>query len=161
MAAPTIGFSGIAMRFLFAFALVCFTWNPTRYNYVAWALAQWQNLGPLVAFSGLVLLAGWFFFLRTTARSLGVIGLVLCLALSGVGALGSVPVQRRELGQHDAAVVDRARAVQRDSRGGDVVGASAQSMVGSGDRRRRRHPIEVPASPAVRGHVRDAASTSL
>ena len=45
MAAPTIGFSGIAMRFLFAFALVCFTWNPTRYNYVAWALAQWQQLG--------------------------------------------------------------------------------------------------------------------
>ena len=84
MAAPTIGFSGIALRFLFAFALVCFTWNPTRYNYVAWALAQWQNLGPLVAFSGLVLLAGWFFFLRTTARSLGVLGLVLCLALSGV-----------------------------------------------------------------------------
>ena len=57
MAVPSIGFSGIAMRFLFAFALVCFTWNPTRYNFVAWALAQWQNLGPLVAFSGLVLLS--------------------------------------------------------------------------------------------------------
>ena len=85
MAAPSLGFSGVAWRFLFAFAIVCFTWNPTRYNYVAWAVAQWQNnLGPLVAFSGLVLLAGWFFFLRTTARSLGVLGLVLCLALSGV-----------------------------------------------------------------------------
>ena len=25
---------------LIAFALVCFTWNPTRYNYIAWARAQ-------------------------------------------------------------------------------------------------------------------------
>lgn len=82
MAAPTLRFSGIGSRFLFAFAIVCFTWNPTRYNYIEWALAQWQNLGPLVAFSGLVLLAGWFFFLRTTGRSLGMVGLVLCIALS-------------------------------------------------------------------------------
>ena len=82
MASPTIGLSGIGLRFVFAFALVCFTWNPTPYNYVDWALAQWQNLGPLVAFSGLVLLMGWIFFLRTTARSLGVLGLVLCVALA-------------------------------------------------------------------------------
>jgi len=82
VASPTIGLSGIGLRFVFAFALVCFTWNPTPYNYVDWALAQWQNLGPLVAFSGLVLLMGWIFFLRTTARSLGVLGLVLCVALA-------------------------------------------------------------------------------
>lgn len=82
MAAPAIGFSGIVLRFLFAFFLVCLTWNPTRFNYVAWAMAQWQNLAPLVAFTGLVLLMGWIFFLRTTARSLGVLGLVLCVALA-------------------------------------------------------------------------------
>ena len=82
MAAPAIGFSGIALRFLFAFFLVCLTWNPTRFNYVVWAMAQWQNLAPLVAFTGLVLLMGWIFFLRTTARSLGVLGIVLCVALA-------------------------------------------------------------------------------
>ena len=87
MAAPGIGMSGIGLRFVFAFALVVLTWNPTRFNYVAWALAQWDpeqrsNLWPLVAFSGLIMLAGWVFFLRTTARSLGVIGIGLCVAVA-------------------------------------------------------------------------------
>lgn len=93
MAAPTIGLSGVGLRFVFAFALVCLSWNPTRYNYIEWALAQWGvggrvpvvagSFAPLVVFSGLVLLAGWFFFLRTAARSLGVFGLLLCVALAG------------------------------------------------------------------------------
>jgi hypothetical protein len=82
VAAPAIGLSGIVLRFLFAFFLVCLTWNPTRFNYVEWAMAQWQSLAPLVAFTGLVLLMGWIFFLRTTARSLGVLGLMLCVALA-------------------------------------------------------------------------------
>jgi hypothetical protein len=82
VAAPAIGFGGIALRFLFAFFLVCLTWNPTRFNFVAWAMARWENLAPLVAFTGLVLLMGWIFFLRTTARSLGVVGIVLCVALA-------------------------------------------------------------------------------
>ena len=56
MAAPTIGLSGVGMRFLFAFVLVVVTWNPTRFNYVEWARAQWDGLAPLVLFVGLVLL---------------------------------------------------------------------------------------------------------
>jgi hypothetical protein len=84
VAGQGIGFSGIAVRFVIALGLVCLTWNPTRYNYVAWAEARWQDLGPLVAFSGLVIFAGWIFFLRTTARSLGVFGIIMCTALAGV-----------------------------------------------------------------------------
>ena len=87
------------MRFLFAFALVCLTWNPTRFNYVAWALVQWkENLAPLVAFSGLIMLAGWIFFLRTTARSLGVLGLGLCVAVAAtvVWALFQYNLVQRE-----------------------------------------------------------------
>lgn len=84
MARETIGFSGIGMRFLFAFALVCLTWNPSRYNYVEWALAQWQNVAPLVAFSGLVLLMGWIFYLRTAVASLGAVGILLSTALAGI-----------------------------------------------------------------------------
>jgi hypothetical protein len=72
------------MRFLFAFALVCLTWNPSRYNYVEWALAQWQNVAPLVAFSGLVLLMGWIFYLRTAVASLGAVGILLSTALAGI-----------------------------------------------------------------------------
>jgi hypothetical protein len=75
---------GIGLRFVFALALVCLTWNPTRFNYVEWALAQWRDMGPLVAFAGLVMLMGWIFFLRTTMRSLGVLGLVLCAGLAVV-----------------------------------------------------------------------------
>lgn len=84
MAAPTIGMSGVGLRFVFALALVCLTWNPTRYNYAEWALAQWRDMGPLVAFSGLVMLMGWIFFLRTTARSLGVLGIILSTGLAAV-----------------------------------------------------------------------------
>jgi len=78
-----ISFKGIGSRFVFAFLLVCLTWNPTRYNYVEWAIAQWSNLMPLVVFAGLVLLAGWIYYLRVTARALGVLGIMLSLALSG------------------------------------------------------------------------------
>ena len=74
------------MRFAFAFLLVAFTWNPTRFNYVEWMLAQFDaaersNLWPLVAFAGLVLLMGWIFFLRTLASSLGTLGIVLSTGL--------------------------------------------------------------------------------
>ena len=79
-----IGMGGIGLRFVFALALVCLTWNPTRFNYVAWALERWRDTGPLVAFAGVVMLMGWIFFLRTTARSLGVLGLVLCTGLAVV-----------------------------------------------------------------------------
>ncbi len=84
MAQGQIGVAGIGIRFLFAFALVALTWNPTRYNFVEWAMAQWQAMAPLVAFSGLVLLMGWSFFLRTTAKSLGLVGIVLSTALAAV-----------------------------------------------------------------------------
>lgn len=82
MAAAPIGFRGVGMRFLFAFALVVLTWNPTPLNYVDWALARWRDLAPLVAFVGIALAAGWFFFLRTTAVSLGTLGLVICIGLA-------------------------------------------------------------------------------
>jgi hypothetical protein len=79
----SISFKGVLWRFVFAFFMVCLTWNPTRYNFVAWAMAQWQNLMPLVVFAGLVMLAAWIFFVRATARSLGVLGIILALALAG------------------------------------------------------------------------------
>lgn len=84
MAAATIGLSGIGIRFVIAFLLVALTWNPTRFNFVEWATVQWSEMAPLVAFAGLVLLMGWIFFLRTTARALGVLGIVLCTALAAV-----------------------------------------------------------------------------
>ncbi len=78
----TISVRGIGLRFLYAFALVCFTWNPSRFNYVEWALAQWQSLAPLVVFVGLVLIVAWIVFVRATARSLGALGIILSVALA-------------------------------------------------------------------------------
>ena len=82
--AAAIGLGGIGLRFLFAFLLVAFTWNPTRFNYVEWALVQWSAMAPLVVFAGLGLLAGWIFFLRTALSSLGGLGIFLSMALAGV-----------------------------------------------------------------------------
>jgi hypothetical protein len=79
----SISLKGVGWRFVVAFLLVCLTWNPTRYNYVEWARAQWSTLMPLVVFAGLVLLAAWIFFGRATARSLGGLGITLSLALAG------------------------------------------------------------------------------
>ncbi len=73
---------GIGVRFLVAFALVCLTWNPTRYNYVAWALNRYQEMAPLVAFVSIVFAIAWIFFVRATMRSLGAVGLVLAGALA-------------------------------------------------------------------------------
>jgi len=82
VATSTIGLGGIGMRFVIAFLLVCLTWNPTRYNYVQWALAQWQAMAPLVAFAGVIMLMGWIFFVRTAAHSLGPLGIVLSVGLA-------------------------------------------------------------------------------
>lgn len=78
----TISIRGLATRFIFAFALVALTWNPSRYNYVQWALARWQTLAPLVIFIGLVLLVAWVVFVRATARSLGALGIVVSVAVA-------------------------------------------------------------------------------
>lgn len=83
MATATFGLGSVGFRFLFSFALVCLTWNPTRFNYIEWAQAQWDNLAPLVTFVGIALLMGWLFFVRTAAHSLGAIGFILCVALAG------------------------------------------------------------------------------
>jgi hypothetical protein len=78
----SISLKGVGWRFLIAFLLVCFTWNPTRYNYIAWAMAQWSNVMPLIVFVGLVLLTAWIFFGRATARSLGALGITVSFALA-------------------------------------------------------------------------------
>jgi hypothetical protein len=74
---------GIVLRFVFAFALVALTWNPSPANYSHWALNHWQEMGPFVLFSGLIMLIGWAIFLRATARSLGWVGAVLATAVAG------------------------------------------------------------------------------
>ncbi|MCB1335675.1 MAG: hypothetical protein KDK26_19065 [Roseivivax sp.] len=72
---------GFLFRWLFAFALVALTFNPTPYNYVHWASLNAGVQLPLVVLLGLVLLVGYVIYLRATLRSIGAFGMVLVLAL--------------------------------------------------------------------------------
>ena len=85
-------FGVFGWRFLVALLLVCVTWNPTRYSYISWASqhigAAWQNgwaderrTVALIAFVGVILLIAWLFYLRTTARTLGSVGVILAAGL--------------------------------------------------------------------------------
>jgi hypothetical protein len=68
---------------MIAFGMICLTWNPSRYNYIAWANARWTELMPIVVFVGLALLIAWVVFIRATMRSLGAIGIILAVGLAG------------------------------------------------------------------------------
>ncbi len=72
---------GLILRWLFAFALVSATYNPTPWNYVRWATANVGTELPLVLFLGLLLFLGYVVFLTATLRAIGVFGMVLVLAI--------------------------------------------------------------------------------
>jgi hypothetical protein len=75
--------SGFLLRFLAAFVLVFSTYNPSGYSYYHWVSENLSNLDPLMALAGVLLLIGWTIYLRATARSLGIFGLLLAGALLG------------------------------------------------------------------------------
>jgi hypothetical protein len=74
---------GVGTRYLFAFALVVLTWNPSPVNYVRWATNQWSEMAPIVLFVSLILMVGWVVFVRATLRSLGPIGVAIAIAVAG------------------------------------------------------------------------------
>ncbi|SNS21533.1 DUF6524 family protein [Antarctobacter heliothermus] len=69
------------LRWLFAFVLLAATFNPTQWNYVRWASANFDTQMPVVVLLGLVLLIGYIIYLRATLRSIGLFGMALILAL--------------------------------------------------------------------------------
>jgi hypothetical protein len=75
--------SGFLLRFLAAFILVFTTYNPSGYSYYHWVSENLGNLDPLMALAGILLLIGWTIYLRATARSLGIFGLLLAAAFFG------------------------------------------------------------------------------
>lgn len=76
---------GLFTRWLAALALLVVTFNPTPYNYIAWARAHGDANLSVAVLAGLILLVCYIIFLRATMRSIGVFGVALILAL--VGAL--------------------------------------------------------------------------
>ncbi len=75
-----IGFGGLISRFLASLLLVLATYNPTGLSYVHWLAAAFPHVQPLQAVAGLALLAAWLFFVHSTWRSLGTLGLALGFA---------------------------------------------------------------------------------
>ena len=71
----------IFLRWLFAFLLVAATYNPTEWNYVRWAMDNYETRLSLVVFLGLVLTIGYIIYFRATLRSIGPSGMALILSL--------------------------------------------------------------------------------
>ena len=74
---------GFFLRWLFAFALVALTFNPTEWNYFRWAFENYSDQLALVVLLGLVLFIGYVIYLRATLRSIGGFGMFLVVAVVG------------------------------------------------------------------------------
>ena len=75
--------TSILLRWAFAFVLVAATFNPTRWNFVKWAGANFDTQLPVIVLLGLLLLIGYIIYLRATLRSIGAIGMALVAAVFG------------------------------------------------------------------------------
>lgn len=77
----SLGWGGFGLRFLFALALVMFTYNPSGYSYFHWVDDTLPDINPYIALAGVLLLTGWVIYMRATLRSLGFFGLLLLTAV--------------------------------------------------------------------------------
>ncbi|SLN39676.1 DUF6524 family protein [Roseisalinus antarcticus] len=68
------------LRWLFAFVLLAVTYNPTPWNFIRWAGANWQTNASIAVLLGLVLMVGYIIYVRATLRSIGLFGMVLVIA---------------------------------------------------------------------------------
>ncbi|MGB5871958.1 MAG: DUF6524 family protein [Albidovulum sp.] len=74
---------GIVLRLAGAFALLSATFNPTRFNYIRWAEANYTAQLPLTVLLGLLLAVGYMVYIVATLRSIGAFGIVLIAAIFG------------------------------------------------------------------------------
>jgi Family of unknown function (DUF6524) len=72
---------GMFLRWLFAFVLLTATYNPTDWNYVRWASANYDARLSIAVLMGLILIIGYIIYLRATIRSIGGFGMFLVLAV--------------------------------------------------------------------------------
>ena len=74
---------GFLIRWALAFVLLAATYNPTEWNFIRWAMGNWEAQLPLTIFFALILAVGYIIYLRATIRSIGVFGMLLLLAVVG------------------------------------------------------------------------------
>lgn len=71
----------IFLRWVFALVLLIASYNPTPWNYITWAQANYETTTSLCVLLGLVLAVGYIIYLRATLRSIGLFGMVLVSAI--------------------------------------------------------------------------------
>lgn len=74
---------GLLARFGASLALVLATYNPTGTSVVHWIAGSLPHVAPLQAVVAIALTGAWLFFLHSTWRSLGTLGVALGLAFFG------------------------------------------------------------------------------
>ena len=74
---------GFAVRWVFAFAVLAGTYNPTDWSFYRWGLTEWETQLPLTILFALILIVGYIIYLRATLRSIGLFGMLLVLAVVG------------------------------------------------------------------------------
>lgn len=85
MTQPGISWAGVIWRMVFAVALVLLTFNPTGHSFFHWLTAPPAGITASKSFTGILLLIGWLFCLRTAFVALGRLGVVLVAALLATG----------------------------------------------------------------------------
>lgn len=87
MAADSISWLGILLRWVAALALVFLTWNAEGWSYYHWTIQPLLdgagNFSALKFLAGMLLIAAWVVFLQATRRSIGIMGAVLVAAIAG------------------------------------------------------------------------------
>nr|WP_197642258.1 DUF6524 family protein [Tabrizicola soli] len=76
---------GILLRWLGAFLLISAIFNPTSWNYVTWARAEWDRQMPLIVFLGLILAVAAMVYVVATMRSIGLVGALVIAAIFAAG----------------------------------------------------------------------------
>ena len=74
----------ILIRWAAALILVLITYNPTSFNFVNWARANYDVQLSVVILLGLVLFVAYAVFVRATLQSIGKIGIGLVVAVIAV-----------------------------------------------------------------------------
>lgn len=74
---------GFLVRWMAAFVLLAATFNPTEWNFLTWARANFDAQMPLAILLGLILMVGYIIYLRATLRSIGAFGMLVVLAIAG------------------------------------------------------------------------------
>lgn len=83
MADRGFNFAGFMIRWILALLLVFCTYNPSGYSWYHWLMGAENKIEPLLILVAVLLLIGWVIYVRATARSLGILGTLLALALFG------------------------------------------------------------------------------